>query len=62
MDYRKGSIKRVFAAKVEHGEDLLEELTGLARREEIRSAFFTIIGAMGEAKQCQISNAKFQKF
>ncbi len=50
MDYRKGSIKRVFVAKVEHGEDLLEELTCLARREEIRSAFFTIIGAMGEAK------------
>ena len=50
MDYRKGSIKRVFAAKVEHGEDLLEEFTDLSRREEIRSAFFTIIGAMGEAK------------
>ncbi len=50
MNYRKGSIKRVFVAKVEHGEDLLEELMGLARREEIRSAFFTIIGAMGEAK------------
>jgi predicted DNA-binding protein with PD1-like motif len=50
MDYRKGSIKRVFVVRIDHGEDLLEELSWLAREEEIRSAFFTILGAMGAAK------------
>ncbi len=50
MDYRKGSIKRVFVVRVDHGEDLLEELTGLVLKESIKSAFFTILGAIGEAK------------
>lgn len=50
MDYRKGSIERIFVARVDHGEDLLKELTGLAIREEIKSAFFMILGAMGKAR------------
>lgn len=50
MDYRKGSIGRIFIVRVDHGEDLLKELTGLAVRENIRSAFFTIIGAAGRAQ------------
>ena len=50
MDYRKGSIERVFVARVDHGEDLLEELTKLALKENIRSAFFMVLGAAGEAK------------
>jgi predicted DNA-binding protein with PD1-like motif len=50
MDYRKGSIGRVFIVRVDHGEDLLDELTGLALKEDIKSAFFMVLGAMGEAK------------
>lgn len=50
MDYRKGSIGRVFMVRVDHGEDLLNELTGLALKEDITLAFFMVIGAMGEAK------------
>ncbi len=50
MDYRKGSIGRIFLARIDHGEDLLKELTGLAVRENIRSAFFTILGAAGRAQ------------
>lgn len=50
MDYRKGSIERVFIARVEHGEDLLYELTVLAEKENIRSAFFMILGAAGKAQ------------
>jgi len=50
MDYRKGSIGRIFIARVDHGEDLLKELTGLAVRENIRSAFFTILGAAGRTQ------------
>jgi len=49
MDYRKGSLGRVFIARVDHGEDLLEELSALALKEDIRSAFFIMLGAMGEA-------------
>ncbi|KCZ70669.1 putative DNA-binding protein with PD1-like DNA-binding motif [Candidatus Methanoperedens nitroreducens] len=50
MDYRKGSIGRVFVVRVDHGEDLLAELSGLALKEDIRSAFFIILGAMGRAE------------
>jgi uncharacterized protein len=50
MDYRKGSIGRVFVARVDHGEDLLGELSALALKEDIRSAFFIMLGAMGEAQ------------
>lgn len=49
MDYRKGSIGRVFAVRVDHGEDVLAELSKLAARENIRSAFFVMLGAMGSA-------------
>ncbi len=50
MDYRKGSVERVFVARVDHGEDLLDELTDLAVKENIRSAFFMILGAAGKAQ------------
>lgn len=49
MDYRKGSIGRIFAVSIDHGEDVLAELSGLAVKEEIRSAFFIMLGAMGSA-------------
>ncbi len=46
MDYRKGSIGRVFIARVDHGEDLLAELSSLALKEKIKSAFFIILGGL----------------
>lgn len=49
MDYRKGTIERVFAVRVDHGEDVLAKLSGLAVKENIRSAFFIMLGAMGSA-------------
>ena len=50
MDYRKGSIRRVFAVRIDHGEDVIDEISGLALKEGIRSAFFIMLGAMGEAE------------
>ena len=50
MDYRKGSIARVFAVRIDHGEDVIAELCGLALKEDISSAFFIMLGAMGEAE------------
>lgn len=50
MDYRKGSIARVFTVRIDHGEDVIAELCALARKEEIKSAFFIMLGAMGSAE------------
>ena len=46
MKYTKGSIKRVFVVKFEHGDDLLAELTALIRKEEIKSGIIHMIGAL----------------
>lgn len=50
MDYRKGSIGRLFVVRVDHGEDVLSELSGLALKEGIKSAFLIMLGAMGRAE------------
>ena len=49
MDYRKGSIGRVFVVRIDHGEDLLIELSSLALKENITSAFFTVLGGLEKA-------------
>ena len=49
MDYRKGSVGRVFSVRIDHGEDVLEGLSVLAIMEDIKSAFFIMLGAMGSA-------------
>nr|QNO49214.1 hypothetical protein DHJJDJHP_00021 [Methanosarcinales archaeon ANME-2c ERB4]QNO49240.1 hypothetical protein LDNCKMAD_00005 [Methanosarcinales archaeon ANME-2c ERB4] len=46
MDYTSGAIGRVFVARIDHDEDLLAELVKLARSEEIKQAFFMLIGAV----------------
>ncbi|MCG7849356.1 MAG: DUF296 domain-containing protein [ANME-2 cluster archaeon] len=50
MDYTQGTIGRVFVARIDHEEDLLSELEDLAVNEDIRSAFFYLLGATGGAK------------
>ncbi len=50
MEYRTGRIGRVIIARVDHGEDLLAELTKLAELERIDQAFFMLIGAIGDAQ------------
>jgi len=49
MEYVKGSIGRVFTVRLDHGDDLLRELEGLARAENIESAVFLLLGAVREA-------------
>jgi len=49
MDYRKGSIGRLFLVRIDHGEDLLDELSALALKERIKSGFFVLLGAAGSA-------------
>ena len=49
MEYTKGSIGRFFTVRMDHGDDLLHELEGLAKAERIRSAMFVLLGAVREA-------------
>ncbi|VVB92557.1 Uncharacterised protein [uncultured archaeon] len=50
MDYRTGSIGRLFAVRIDHGEDVIEEICKLALKENINSAFFVMLGAMAGAE------------
>lgn len=49
MDYTQGKLGRVFVARIDHEEDLLVELEKMAVNENIRSAFFFLLGATGGA-------------
>ena len=50
MKYTKGTIKRIFVVKFEHGDDLLAELTELAKKEKIKSGVVHLIGALKKAE------------
>ena len=49
MDYTEGKMGRVFIVRVDHDEDVLIELQDLAENENIKSAFFYMLGAAGSA-------------
>ena len=46
MEYVKGEIKRVFVLRFDHGDDFLEELTTVVKKENIRSAWFHVLGGI----------------
>ena len=48
MEYSKGNIGRVFTVRVDTGEDLLQELEGIAIKENIKAAVFTLLGAVAK--------------
>ena len=50
MDYRTGSIGRVLMIRFDHGDDLLEGLKEIVQKENIRSAWFQILGGLRQAK------------
>ena len=49
MEYRKGTIKRVFSVRFDEDDLFLEELIGLIKKENIRNGWFHIIGGLREA-------------
>jgi len=49
MEYRKGTIGRVFSLRFDEGDLFLEELTGLIKKENIRCGWFHILGGMRQA-------------
>jgi uncharacterized protein len=46
MKYQQGSIGRVIVGKIEHGDDLLQEINYLLRVEQIESGMMFMIGAL----------------
>jgi len=49
VKYSQGHLGRVFVAKIEHGDDLLKELSELAVRENLTAAVLFMIGALKKA-------------
>jgi predicted DNA-binding protein with PD1-like motif len=49
MEYRKGSIGRVFSVRFDEGDLFLEGLLDLIRKEKIRCGWFHVLGGLREA-------------
>ncbi len=49
MEYRSGTIKRVFSVRFDEGDDFLAGMHELIRKEQIRCAWFHILGGLREA-------------
>jgi len=50
LDYRAGSVGRVFAVRFDHEEEILPALAGLCRREGVRAGWFFLFGALGRGR------------
>ncbi|MEN8134462.1 MAG: PPC domain-containing DNA-binding protein [Thermodesulfobacteriota bacterium] len=50
MDYRQGTTGRVFSIRFDEGDDFLEELLGIIRKENIRQGWFQVIGGLRQAE------------
>lgn len=49
MKYSQGKAGRVFVARVEHGDNLIDEIKGLAVKENIEAGIIYVIGALKDA-------------
>ena len=49
MEYRAGSIGRIFSVRFDENDLFLEELLHLVKKEDIRCGWFTILGGLREA-------------
>ena len=49
MEYRSGTVGRVFAVRFDEGDDFLGNLNDLIKKEEIRNGWFHVIGGLREA-------------
>ena len=50
MEYTQGNIGRVFVARFDDGENLIEELKNLIKQEKIQTGVVHLIGALSSAK------------
>ncbi|HOT93774.1 MAG TPA: DUF296 domain-containing protein [Methanoregulaceae archaeon] len=53
MDYTAGSPGRVFVMRVDHGEDLLAALTGLAGAEGVETGVVLVLGALADGRMSE---------
>ncbi len=53
MDYTSGTLGRVFVARVDHGEDLLAALVGLADAEAIEVGAVLVLGALADGRMAE---------
>jgi predicted DNA-binding protein with PD1-like motif len=49
MDYRSGTMNRVFVVRFDHGDNFLGGLQQVVKKEKIRNGWFHCIGALAEA-------------
>ena len=49
MEYRKGTVGRVYSVRFDEGDIFLEELLDLIVKENIRCGWFHILGGLREA-------------
>jgi predicted DNA-binding protein with PD1-like motif len=48
MEYRAGTVNRVFSIRFDEGEDFLQGMTALIKKENIRNGWFHMIGGIRE--------------
>lgn len=46
MEYRTGGVGRTFVVRFDDGDDLMESIKGLAKKESIRAGFIQLLGGM----------------
>lgn len=49
MEYRSGTVNRVFAVRFDEGDDFLGGLQDLVKKEDIRTGWFHVLGGLREA-------------
>ena len=49
MEYRQGSIGRVFVVRFDEGDDFLNQFLDLIKKEDVRSGWFQILGGLRKA-------------
>ncbi len=50
MKYQVGTVGRVIVARFEDGEDIIENIVGIAKKENIRSAVFHLVGGVKQGR------------
>ena len=50
MDYRSGTVGRVLAIRLDDGDDFLQELINVVKKENINAGWFTMIGGLRQAE------------
>jgi len=50
MEYRSGSMGRVFSIRFDEGDDFLGGLTELVREQDVRCAWFHVLGGLRQAE------------